>query len=470
MTKKLNTVLLSACTFLILLTLFFLSVILGFSKIIDYFINLYGYILICWICYSWISVTNEKLFTPYIIFILFFIVFNYGQPLLWALGMQQSTDLSSLLLFKGSNIQISNYDLQMTKCYICFIVYFLHLGSLCYQISKHQKKKKQKSSQKSYHKYMLIIGVIIGTVAIPMTLYRYSYFYALVRRLGYGAIYYNNDFQYASLTFIIEMFFFPSLLCILIGGCFQKKYQIFVWGIMSYYTIVNMAMGDRGTWLYKIIVLIWLEMYYFKIKIDVKKILGSLIILIPLLYVIYSIVELRDVGTITWESILEKITTMDFPLFAPIREMGGSMNIICYLHTFGDSFWHYSNTYFIAFMGVLTSRFFGVLGLDLVLLDDFFSNYINVSYGVGFSMIGEAYLNFGYLSILLFFLFGFLFSMLFELRNNNSQEIQLFITTSSLACIIGWIRGSSYLYLKSLFYGTILIVILIKFVSKIKVK
>lgn len=117
-------------------------------------------------------------------------------------------------------------------------------------------------------------------------------------------------------------------------------------------------------------------------------------------------------------------------------------------------------------LGMITSRFFPALGIQLVLVDDYFSSYLNLGYGTGFSMVGEAYMNFQYGYIIILMVFGYLFAKLYSRKNND--PLNLFVTASSLSILIGWIRGSAYLYIKSFFYGVVIFYIAIKLLSKLK--
>ena len=440
-------------------------------------LNLFGYVILAWICLTWKKERKEGVFSPYIIFCIFFVLFNYGQPLMWAIGIVRKNGLTTGNLISGSNLSINSEQLNTVKVLTCFAMIALHSGALLYaaKLNGYARNKRNKLSKDSgkpeiekenrVYKPMLFIGIVVGLIAIPLTLYRYVYYYGVAMAKGYGAIYYNNDFSYASLTYIIEMFFFPSLLCILIGGKFKWKSQSFVWVIFGAYMLINLMMGDRGTWLYKLVILIWLEFYHYNIKIK-KKILPYSIIGILALYLVYAIVDLRDAGNISWDAIIANLKNVEFPLFTAINEMGGSMNILAYLVVYGTSFWVYQNTYITALLGMITSRFFSAFGIQLVLVDDYISSYLNLGYGVGFSMVGEAYMNFRYGYFIILMVFGYLFAKLFSRK--NTDPLNLFVTASSLSILIGWIRGSSYLYVKSFFYGVVLFYIAIKLLSKMK--
>ena len=475
-----STVLSTIILIINLLLINFLSDVEPIGSIKAEILNLYGYIILVWICMTWKKERKESLFSPYIIFISFFVIFNYGQPLLWAIGMNTNSGLMSGRLITGTHLSISMEQLNSVKVLTCFAMLSLHAGALLYaskltdpapskqiELCDGNLQQFEIEKQNRIYRAMLFIGIVAGIISIPLTLYRYIYFYGVAMTRGYGAIYYNNDFSYASLTFIIEMFFFPSLLCILIGGKFNRKSQIFVWLIFAIYMFINLMMGDRGTWLYKFVILIWLEIDHYNIKIQ-RKILPYSIALIIGLYFVYAIVGLRDAGNITLDAILNNLGSVELPIFTAINEMGGSMKILAYMVVHGTSFWIYQNSYLTALLGMITSRFFSALGIQLVLVDDYFSSYLNLSYGTGFSMVGEAYMNFQYGYVIALMIFGYLFAMLFSRKNNN--PLSLFVTTSSLSILVGWIRGSAYLYFKSFFFGVVVFYVAIKILSILRIR
>jgi hypothetical protein len=92
---------------------------------------------------------------------------------------------------------------------------------------------------------------------------------------------------------ILEIFFFPALVGMLIGSEYKKSVKYFVYTTFSIYTLLNLSCGDRGSWLYKLIVLVWLS-YKNNKSINVKKLLFFSSVGLGFLYIVYAIVDLRN--------------------------------------------------------------------------------------------------------------------------------------------------------------------------------
>ena len=113
-----------------------------------------------------------------------------------------------------------------------------------------------------------------------------------------------------------------------------------------------------------------------------------------------------------------------------------------------------------------------IFGIKQILIGDWFSQeYLKINWGAGFSMIGEAFLNGGYVGGLIYMaLIGVFLGIIINYANSSkysNNPLELFITVAGLNAIIGFSRGALYLTLKELLYGTVLVVICIKLCYKI---
>jgi oligosaccharide repeat unit polymerase len=426
--------------------------------------------------YTWYVLT-KNLFSPYIIFLAFLTVFNFGQCLLWAFGIHSDTEIGTQNLF--ANYLIPTYpEIIKAQLFTCLAIYFFHLGAMfCYKPKPKFPEKDNNSNFEItyYKKAMFLISSIMAIIAVPVSYYKTLYDLQVSLQYGYAAIYYSEFASQAGITLIIEIFFFPSLVGMLIGSNYSKKIQILVYSIVSIYTILNLLAGDRGSWIYMIITLIWMHHVFVK-KFKVKEFLKFTLIALTVLYFISAIISLRQYGlsNIGFNEFKEAFNLKNFPVFTFIFEMGNSMGIVLILLSAG-SIWDYSNSYLVAILGMPSTRIPALFGLDIILIPNWFSQeYLNISWGSGFSLFGEALLNGGiYYAPIIILLIGFFIStVLYTSRNMNfyNAPLRFFVIVTSLHSLIGWSRGSSLEYLRDWYRGTIVIVIIIWILSQILIQ
>jgi hypothetical protein len=180
---------------------------------------------------------------------------------------------------------------------------------------------------------------------------------------------------------------------------------------------------------------------------------------------------------INQEYIMEYLLGSRSPIISNIFEMGGTMEILHKLITDDGvrTAWIYGNTYLTAIAGMISTRFLSFIGINFVLVDDWFSqDYLGITWGTGFSMIGEAYLNAGlYLAPIVIILLGYLIGKILYVNPNinpNQMPLKYVFISTSLSTIIGLSRGTIYLYLKTWFYGTIVTCIFILFLYYVTYK
>ncbi|QCJ44761.1 O-antigen polysaccharide polymerase Wzy [Bacillus sp. S3] len=464
----------------IILYLFILKYLINFDNYIlgltNYNLEIFklswlgiGIIIYCVV--TWFLVT-KNLFSPYIIFFVFLILFNFGQCLIWAIGIHSDTEIGKQNLFSNYPIP-SSPEIIKAQLFVCLAIYFFHLGALfCYKSKKTKKIHFTSSTIFNTKKAMLLVCSIIALISVPVTLYRTVIDLKVSLEHGYAAIYYSEFASSTGITMIISIFFFPSLVGILIGTNYAKKAKVTVYFILFIYTILNLFAGDRGSWLYIVIVLVWMH-HVFVQKINLKKLLKLSLISLTALYFISAIISLRQYGmsNVGYNEFVEAFNLRYFPVFTFVLEMGNSMGIVLILLSSGVT-WNFSNSYLVSILGMPTTKIPLLFGLDLVLIPNWFSqDYLKITWGSGFSLFGEALLNGGiYFAPFIILLIGFFIStLLFTNKKLDfySAPLKFFIISTSLQSLIGWSRGSSLEYLRNWFRGTIVIVIVIWIIAQI---
>ncbi|MGH1089332.1 O-antigen polysaccharide polymerase Wzy [Bacillus mycoides] len=444
-----------------------------YSEII-FVLSWLGIFLGVYVVITWYKLSGA-IFSPYTIFMLFFFLFNFGQCLMWALGIHSPSEIGKVPMFTGFGTPSSGDIIRgQSLTLICILMF--HSGSvLCY---KRGTKKKIREVEKQFGiidnqdnlnlKSIFYVCAIVGLVVIPVQLYFAYSDFQFARIYGYNALYYS-EFIRTDATFLalLNKMFFPCLMGLLIGSKYNKKVQVVVYTIFVIYLLLNLLSGDRGSWIYKIIILVWLSHVCYK-RIRFKKLVKYMFFAIIFLHVINAIVSVRDLGlsNINIQGVFKSISIKESPIVSAIFEMGGSMKPAMVLQMYGWDVWPYANTYLLAMLGMITNKVVYALNIPFVLPSTWFSqDYLGLSWGAGFSIVAEALLNAGPLfAPLILIVMGYLItSIIYVGKETNYKErpLKFLFVASTLNCFISLTRNELHIQLKDWFYGTIVLCIFI---------
>lgn len=433
-----------------------------------------GVLLLIYVLFTWYKITSY-IFSPYTIFMIFFFLFNYGQSLMWAFGIHIPNEIGKAPLYPGF-AAASDSDIVKAQILTLISILMFHLGAvLSYKKNiniKELARGYQKRLVQNYDSVMLKSifnsSLLIGIVVIPATLYfAYSDLQiALVH--GYKSLYYsefaNNG---ASFLGLLTRMFFPCLVGLLIGSKYNKKVRVSVYIIFSIYLMLNLLSGDRGSWIYKIIILVWLSHTCYK-TINFKVLLKYSIVSFIGIYIVNAMVSLRNTGlnNITFTTFLNSLSFENSIIFQIFFEMGGSMKPTILLQVSGWDVWPYANTYLLAILGMATNKVIYTLDIPFSLISSWFSqDYLGLSWGAGFSIVAESLLNFGpFFAPLFMIILGYIITSLIYVDKGMMYEVRplrfLFVV-STLHAIIPVTRNYFHLLLKDWFYGVFVLCIFI---------
>ncbi len=436
-------------------------------------LNWLGYVIYLYAVLTWHWEKNDKIFSLYAIFFTFLLLFNYGDCLMWALGigMDRGRVVGKELVY-GSNLYMREADLLATKWYVCLGMLAFHIGAML--LVKPEKKKVPMIAQnmdvsriEGDRKALYYVGAFFTAIVTPIALTLRINEVRIAMRYGYNALYYGDMSTQGGYVQIILYLFFPALVALLIGSNFKKRVVWAVSVIFGIYTVLGIASGDRGSWLYSLLVFIWL--YAQKHRIKVAAVVKLIILGVVGLYFLQVITLSRDGGglsELTVQSFVEAFHTDNSPIVDAFFEMGSTMGIVTIFLKSG-AIYPYANTYLTAILGAISSKFMTLLGIDFVLIADWLSqDYFGLTYGLGFSMIAEAYVNGGYVGGLIYMLIlgGVIGKLLCLCRDNNdmvSKPIHSFVSIATVNLLMSLPRGAMYLVVKNFVYGVVLILVLV---------
>ncbi|CEP97206.1 Uncharacterised protein [[Clostridium] sordellii] len=435
------------------------------NHIIKSLIYIYGWIGIIissYMVYSYKKTTGH-VFSLYTIFCLFIVIFNYGQFILWAIGIHYEGELGTTNFIR----YMDDKTLLKIEIITSISILVFHTGALMAIIKTkkiHRKAKEYKIFDKNndcmYLKFICTILFIISSVAV---IYDSYINLGIALKYGYTSLYYGGHTSMNVLLKYISYLFFPSMIGYLVGSKFSKKSFYLVCTIFSVYMMINLLAGDRGSWIYYSAILFWCYIRYIK-KPSIKSIIFYILMFIIILTITSVLVKFREIGfnNITLKDINEVISNFKFIFIKPLFEMGQSARVLgIIIQDKVNENWVYGNTYIAAFASIIIPRMKIWLGFP----DFYLENWISQShlglknYGVGFSMVAEAYLNGGILFFpFIMFILGLFIGKLTDININNSKKpIDIFFKISSTGILLTIARGSIELSLRKWVYGVFFI-------------
>ncbi|GEL67587.1 O-antigen polysaccharide polymerase Wzy [Marinilactibacillus psychrotolerans] len=448
------------------------SIILGVINLglsTDYSPLLYSIIsIICviWCFSSWMFLTKER-FSPYIIFLLSCFLFWLGQTFLYALNIRAGN--FELYYMYGDK------ELLAAEIFTCIGFLFLHLGALLnYKFNSiNEVSCIEKIEDKLLVKSMKL-------VIIPIFLFSgIGFMLELINKIetsvttGYRTIYEDTSLVSGLSNIInsLDMFFIPSLFTLFVVYKHKKNMRNIFTVLVFFIFIGNIIIGLRGYAFALIISFIWLYSNQVK-KFKTKHFLMLMISGVIGLVLISVVSDFRNMSDKTIQSFFTLISDnilFGNPIFESIAEFGGSMfpmietmNIVNHIEDFG-----FGTTYISSILAIIPSALFGGYSFaEQAALATWLKESLSMNYGPGYSLIAEAYYNFGWFGTFFMSILGFLIiKVLYPKSLSKDKQIlkNIFVAISIFYLVI-YSRSSVLLLVRYLFYSTGVLYVLIMIV------
>lgn len=396
-----------------------------------------------------------KWFTLYTIFISFYFFFNYGQCLMWAFGFHTDHEIGKwwVYIFNPASASV----IIKTQLFVLKSGYFFHCGAMVCHLFK-----RKYDNIITKNDLLFKANLILSFITVPCMFYSVIHNLIVSMSHGYSSLYYG-EYAYSgnSLLIILGGMGFACLIGLLFNSNFDKKVIKWVYIIFGLYVLFDLASGDRGGFLYKLILLFYLYNTYYK-KISLKKLIIYSVIGLMSLYFIYAVKDIRNDG-ISLSSIINALDFQNNPIIKAMFEMGFSMNIVIVLLS-RNPVYPFGNTYINGIIGMPTAHTVEIFKPGYIGVSEWFSQkYLNISYGAGFSIIGESYINFGYYgSFLMQFLIGIMvYALLNPIIKGISSNNRGVMSVIAASLLIPLCRNTFQIFAKNFFYGVIIYYIFI---------
>lgn len=423
--------------------------------------------LLGWVCLFFCIITWKKLtgcfISMYSIYLLFIVLFTYGQCLMWALGIHLPDEIGKSYLYtfnipnKISILKTQMLTLASIMAFHCGSVMFFNKG----------EKRKVSTINVTKRKRLCLYNICILTSIISTPLMFYSIIRNIIisRVYGYGAALYNTDVVAAqnNLILLLRLMYFPSIVGLLIGSKYEKRIMYICYINFFVFTLLGLLAGDRGEWLFPLFILVWMHNKYLK-KIDFTRLLKYAFVGLVLVIISVAIRDSRSNG-ITAKGVIDAIIGETNPIVSAVFELGGSMRPTLIILENGWGQYPFGNSYILALLGMVTERIIMMFIPDYLSLSAWFSHsYLGIRYGAGFSIVAEALMNYGpYVALISIYLLGALCSKLFFSIENidiNHYPIYVFFAIGTAYSLLQIIRNTLLVGLKMWIFSTVIMIVI----------
>lgn len=402
--------------------------------------------------YSWSKLT-EVSFSPYIVFLFAAYVFTFGQSILYIFDkVSPAEDLMEQ--FSCSRI----YPAQNLT--LIFLAFF-HIGAILSLNSKQHQSLISDERSDAYYinnqvKGVKTIGKIFIAISIvPFIIETYKTF-TIASVFGYGGLYEQEArIGVSNIVSILSQYFLPGILCLLLVEN-KKTARLFYVSIIVLDIIFWMYVGGRTT---GVILCAMLILYYHlcvkRIKLKQALVLGiAAYLFVSLLSVIG---DNRSTSNRTLTQTFSSEVWEGEAFFGAISEMGGSMfPMITTMEIVPDSQKYKMGTSYLASLtSVIPNLGFWDLhpAMKYGNMNGWLQDSLDIQYGPGFSMVAEAYVNFGAFGFIIMMILGFVFARIMNIDARGLKN-PLILVLSFVFCflIIKTVRNSFLTTVRSVFY------------------
>lgn len=452
------------------MTVLLSSVIVGFKTYNEtaiFIMSWVGNIILIWSLKIYYSYERTSL-NQYSLFMICLYIFSYGQMFLYSIGIRyESFDLISMY---------PNKDIVQYLIYYCNGMLFFLIGQIIvigrkrYYISNNEIN----FNDKTLTYCVKVTALLMLIVSTPIYLGELFKLVDISVRSGYSKIY-EVESSGTGITSLLSMMYIPSLLLLL--NVYRKKKllrNVCLLGLVIP-TIAYLVIGTRSRPIAIIIATLFL--WNASIKPFTKKEKNFLIILGIIILLSLSIIsDYRGVIDKSiqgfFESIMNSSSFTDI-LVDSIGEMGGSMQIWLRLNRIMPTIYSfkYGWSYIASILCVLPSFFYGGYSFAKdAALATWLTNVENSNYGLGFSIVGEMYYNFGWIGIIMMLFLGIFLTKL--LAFNGYKKNFKSYTNSFIAIVLFTFatlgRGSMHLTIRQIVYTVVLPIFLISIIYTAK--
>lgn len=421
-------------------------------------------VLFIWSILSW-RLLSKSFFDPYILFLIALALFSSGQTILEVFHLNQDGLLKDKF---ASDLLLSTLILVLLS------VAAFHFGALVSLATRRNDSLEGSSEPVSSQAIRWVGWGLLGISFFP-AIYVFRSAIDTVAAAGYFALYQQDASTGLNATpQILATFLVPSALFLLASSRRRIEVVSSLLIILSY-TAIQLFLGARSKAVMPLVAYFWL--WHWCIRPLPKTLLFGaasfmLFLVFPLIRVVRAVSGSERVSL---EFLVESFFSIDNPVVSIMTELGETMSTIAYtidLVPLQRSF-DGGASYLYALLTALPNIFGTELHPTLArgfaatwLTETINPTQAKLGGSLGFSMIAEAYLNFGWLgSPILMGIMGFLFVRLILWGGKPWEPAKMATLASFLSFVLFLPRSESAAMIRPLIWYSIFPFIIVSFLS-----
>ena len=427
--------------------------VLCYATTIQFFLQLW----------SWNTVSG-RLFDPYVVFLTAATLFNAGRTLLATLP-----DRSFESPFPPS---IALYAIYIVALALCSF----HLGALIAISSAKVRSSQARSSLAVPNATLRYVGGWLVLIAIvPMSILMKQAVTGVMRD-GYGVALYTNEAatSFAATPSVLAAFLVPGAFLLLAGSAKRAGLRAATAIIVALYSSSLLFIGWRGAAIAVAIAYVWL--WHRCVRAIPRAAIPALgALLLAIMPAIAAMRNLTGQDRISFDTFIQSV--QDAKAFSAIEEMGGTWETVAHTITLvpTERPYDYGASYGLSALTVLPNLFWDVhpalrYGSPETWLVRRVAPWAAVrGGGLGFSFIGEAYLNFGFAGcVFTIGALGFLLARAVRWAEGIGHPLAFAFVASALAASVKYVRADSTELVRPLIWYAIGPYLLVLLLSKRK--
>lgn len=421
--------------------------------------------------YIWIKMTKE-VFSPYTVFFMVLFLFCCGQTIGWLFGL----DMGNKDLWNRMDHGLNKMLLYKGLVYSCFGISFFHFGSIIgTKCDKKNGACAKWSSEKVINSYSKLSKFLL-IVCIPAFIANSVVSLLTVIQGGYAEIYIYQQSSSYLMRFldILANYYQPCLLLLLITYRNKKKKRRIIVSAMMFDVILNLFIGGRSGAVMTLLA-IALSYHYFVKPFSLKNVYMGIISGYFGIVILNAIAEIRDVADKSMANFLPALVDSSTNVIGKfIGELGWSLTSVCWTMNIvpKDYSYRYGMSYLISLISWVPSFVFG--GIHPVIiwgeLSIWLQGALKMTYGPGYTMIAESYLNFSTFGVIALLIEGIIVSIAIakirRIDSNNNLLDSTFQIMVIMVLMKSIVRSSVSIVFRQMFFVVLPLYILIQIMLK----
>ncbi|MBO5469814.1 MAG: O-antigen polysaccharide polymerase Wzy [Lachnospiraceae bacterium] len=397
---------------------------------------------------SWFAI-SKQIFNYFSVFLGLTYIYYYGQLLLFAIGKSISFQYTI-------NNTFDSLQIVSTAYFILECVIVLHASVICFY-----RKGKEKTNYRTISgtdlKAFRLTTLLLLSVSFICEVLVLGYKYTLNVTMGYATAIGTTYNQLGVLSKVVNFgstIYLPALFSALVATKGRRFSNIYVWLTYVIYLILYFLSGSRFDAVISLagVVLLY-HCYYNRIKI--KQAVLIIMIGVGVLFLCSLMSKIRIVQnyektsdiTVVMRQALEFVKEGDITRDI-LSETGLQLLSVATVMKYCPAFvnYTYGKYYLYGLLRVIPNIFLGENMLITNDIDTIFHIYLTKTYGMGSSFIAEAYYNFGYLGIIMMFVYGYLIAYVCRKTDDVKGEMNQNIF---LVGFLFYIAAKSFFWVRS---------------------